>query len=494
MSAYETSVTIPSFAGINQAGDGYNQSMRYARIMENVNVSGGSFSPMREGVRMEQTLDGPIGTLAYLYRRYNSTGPNTILMAISEGKVFTKALDGDDDWVQQYPGENQDPLQESDCDWLTYEINERGGQSLPAPVDVLLFTNAKDGMFCLYGDTLAVEHVQITTDPVEKPDEDIKFGVIARYNERIWGSGIEGDPDKLMYSVPYDPFDWRQNEEIPEDGAGDILQPSWDGDSFVALRQYGSNLLAIKRNAIWRIYGTNPGEFVIQQQFGIGTIEENTVAVSDDYIYMLGAKGIVRYDGSSVAPFQQDVVKDLMETQVNLAAMDQCVAAMRNGVYCLALPVNGSTFCNAILEYNTREYSFALRTDINVESFLQINERLFYTSATEPGRVIELRDDVGVPLPCLWESGYQDLGVKSSTKSAFLLYFVVEAEAPFELYLSIRTEKKVKEKVVMVKPGKTMRVHLNNQGRVFRLELKSYTSIPYTIAGGFKIDLELDPD
>ena len=233
---------------------------------------------------------------------------------------------------------------------------------------------------------------------------------------------------------------------------------------------------------------------MIQQQFGIGTIEENTVAVSDDYIYMLGAKGIVRYDGSSVAPFQQDVVKDLMETQVNLAAMDQCVAAMRNGVYCLALPVNGSTFCNAILEYNTREYSFALRTDINVESFLQINERLFYTSATEPGRVIELRDDVGVPLPCLWESGYQDLGVKSSTKSAFPLYFVVEAEAPFELYLSIRTEKKVKKKVVMVKPGKTMRVHLNNQGRVFRLELKSYTSIPYTIAGGFKIDLELDPD
>ena len=483
MSAYETSVTVPSFAGINQAGDGYNQSMRYARIMENVNVSGGSFSPMREGIRLEQTLDKPIGTLAYLHRRYIATdAPSTLLVAISDGKVYTKGLDQDDEWVQRFSG-----LTDNDCDWVTYEINREGDtdqEGTPSPVDVLLFTNATDGMYCLYGDTLEVS-------PVETP---YKFGVLARFNERIWGAGIIDMPDSLVYSAPYDPFDWEAQAEIPEDGAGEIMQPSWDGDSFVALRQYGSYLLAIKRNAIWRIYGTNPGEFVIQQQYGGGTIEENTVAVSDDHVYMLGAKGILRYDGSGAAPFQQDVIKDLMEKDVNLAAMDKSVAAMRNGVYCLALPVNGSDFCNAILEYNTREYSFALRTDISIDSFLQVNERLFYTSATEPGRVIELRDDIGVPLPCIWASGFQDLGVKSSTKSAFLLYMMVEAEAPLEMYLSIRTEKKVKEKVVMVKPGKTMRVHLNNQGRFFRLEIKSYTAIPYTITGGIKIDLELDPD
>ena len=29
----------------------------------------------------------------------------------------------------------------------------------------------------------------------------------------------------LVYSAPYDPFHWEQNDAIPEDGAGDVLQP-----------------------------------------------------------------------------------------------------------------------------------------------------------------------------------------------------------------------------------------------------------------------------
>ena len=67
---YNTHVEIDSFRGIYQDGDGYNQNMRLAREMENVNISGGSFQPMREGVRIEQMLTSPIGTLAYLHRRF----------------------------------------------------------------------------------------------------------------------------------------------------------------------------------------------------------------------------------------------------------------------------------------------------------------------------------------------------------------------------------------------------------------------------------------
>ncbi len=485
MSAYETSVVIPSFAGLHQSGDGYNYSMRYARTMENVDVSGGSFTPMREGIRLAQTLDLPIQTLAYLHRRYSEPRDlfKTLLVAISAGSVYTKTLNGNDEWVERYSGLT--PLE--DFDWLTYEINREGdtdSEGVPSPVDVLLFTNATDGMFCLYGDTLEVE-------PVQTP---YKFGVIARFNERIWGTGIKDMPDSLVYSAPYDPFDWEAQTEIPEDGAGEIMQPSWDGDSFVALRQYGSYLIAIKRNAVWRVYGTNPGEFVIQQQYGGGTIEENTVAINKAHVYMLGSNGILRYDGISVSPFQQDTIRKLMEEQVNHDALHHSTAAMCNGIYYLALPINGSVFCNAILEYNTLEYTFALRTNINVQSFLVIDDRLFYTSALNPGIVVELRRDQGAVLPCSWESDYQDLDNKSSTKSAFLLYALVEAEAPFELYFGIRTEKKLKQKVVMVKPGKPMRLHLNNQGRFFRLEIRSYSAIPFHIVGGVKIDLELDPD
>lgn len=474
---YSTSVQIKQFSGMNQSGDGYNMNMQLAREMENVNVSGGSYQPMRAGLRIEQELTAPIGTLAYLSRRWGNDA-STLLVAICDGKVFTKHLDQDDEWVQRYTG-----LSVNDCDWITYEVNYRDGQALPEPVDVLLFSNATDGMFCLYGDTLAVAAV---TTPK-------KFGVITRYNERIWGAGIEGDPDMLVYSAPFDPFDWDQNDEIPEDGAGDIMQPTWDGDSFVALRQYGSNLLAIKKNSIWRIYGTNPGEFSMQREYGGGTIVENTVAVFDDKAYMLGDNGILRYDGTGAYAFLQDEVRLLMD-KVNRSALHKAYAGMRDGTYCVALPINGSDYCNAVLEYNTRERTIALRTEVDVGSFVKIATRLFYTSATYPGRIYEMQDKVGNTLNTKWVSGYQDLGLKSSIKSAFILYAMVESEAPVELRIGIRTEKKLKQKIIYTKPGKQTRIHLNTQGRFFRLEIETYTAVPFSISGGIKLDLELDPD
>ena len=534
---YSTSVQIPKFSGINQAGDGFNRNMQFAWEMENVSVEGGSFSPMREGLAIAQEVTAPIGTLAYLHRRYGGTGiaGTTVLVAVSNGRIYTKLLDGNDEWQQRFPRlippvspsttptEDGNPLTVSDCDWVTYEINLYPTYSTSAtyavgdrviyddklykcktaittaeswtsghweeitdtdPVDVLLLSNAKDGMICLYGDDLSV--VKVATPK--------KFGVLARYNERIWGAGIDGDPDMLVYSAPFDPFDWEANAEIPEDGAGDILQPTWDGDSFVALRQYGSNLLAVKRNSIWRIYGTDPGEFYMQRQYGGGTIEENTLAVFNDQAYMLGELGMLRYDGEGAYAFLQEEIEKLMHDKVNHAALDKACAGLRNGTYCLALPINGSTFCNAVLEYNIEERALSLRTEISVDSFLQINERLFYTSATYPGRVFEMRDDIGKPLFCKWVSGYQDLGLKNSIKSAFVLYMMVDSEAPAELRVGIRTEKKLKQKVFMTKPGKMTRLHLNLQGRIFRLEIQSYSSIPFRISGGIRIDLELDPD
>jgi hypothetical protein len=494
--------------------------------MENVNVDGGTFRPMREGLQLEQTLIAPIGTLAYLHRRFGeNTG--TLLVAFSEGKVYTKLLDQNDEWVERYSG-----LSTDDCDWITYEIStyrlyssektyvygqrctiledpeDEYSSRIPYrcivditeaeawnpehwemitqtdPVDILLFTNATDGMYCLYGDTLDVA-------PMETPK---KFGVITRYNERVWGSGIIGDPDMMVYSAPYDPFDWEAQKEIPEDGAGDIMIPTWDGDSFQALRQYGSDLIAVKRNSTWRIYGTNPGEFTVQRQYGGGTIVENTLAVYNDAAYMLGENGMLRYNGNGAVPFLQDEVQTLMHDQVNRDVISRACAGIRNQTYCLALPVNGSTFCNAILEYNTSSGAIAMRTGVSIDSFLQLDERLFYTAAQHPGRVFELRDDIGKPLPTVWVSGYQDLLLKSSIKSAFTMYAMIEAEAPVELYVGLRTEKKLKQKVYKVKPGKLARLHLNNHGRIFRLEIRSYSAVPFTIAGGIKLDLELDPD
>lgn len=473
---YQTDVPILSFGGINQSTDGYNLSLQYAVSASNADVTGGGLAPMRAGAQLAQTLMFPIGTLARLHRRFHTTeDERDVLVAIAGGRVWTKLLDHDDEWQARYGGLTVDV-----CDYVTYEINRPDSD---APTDVLLFTNATDGMFCLYGDDL-------TVSPVETP---YRFGVLARHSERIWGSGIKDDPDKLVYSTPFDPFNWEQNPEFPEDGAGEILQPSWDGDSFVALRPFGSQLLAFKKNAIWRILGTNPGEYIMKEQYGGGALEENTIAITGTYAIMLGYGGIIRYDGADASPFLQEAVRDIIG-QVNPAIRSAACGVMDGKSYLLALPLGEDAVNNnAVLKYNMTENSFSLMQGVDIKAFLAFDGRVFYTSAEAPGRVFELGG--GTVLPMTWISGYQDLGAKSSVKSAFELYYRIDSEAEtIPLTLRIRTEKKAKEKTLQVKTGKAMRTAINVSGRYFRLEILSAGTEYWKLGSGIEIHCELDPD
>lgn len=473
---YQTDAELPSFAGINQSTDGYNMSLRFAEIAYNADVTGGSLAPMRDGLSIGVTpLDKPIETLARLHRRFVAKdGERDVLVAISDGNVYTKLLDHDDAWVLRYSG-----LKNNRCSWVTYEINPYASNF---PVDVLIFTNADDGMFILYGHTLVVERV----------DTPYKFGVIERYNERIWGAAITDDPDTLVYSAPYDPLNWKQNDEIPEDGAGLVMQPSWDGDSFVSLKTFGSYLLAFKKNAVWKIYGTNPGEYIMKEQYGMGALIEDTIAVTSTYALMLGWSGIVRYDGSTNEPFQQQIIRNTM-ARLNDNARQQCCAVMDGKRYLLAIPLDDSPVNNAVIHYNITERTWSVMAGVYVKSFLAFDDRVFYTSSIAPGDVLEFGK--GEALPVAWVSGYQDIGQKSTVKSNFSLYFTMSGEKGFiPMTFRIRTEKKEKEKFVMVEAGKAKRININASGRFFRLEIICKADTWWQMNGGIQIHCELDPD
>lgn len=512
--SYETTVQIDSFSGFNQSAGDRGMAMRYAVDGENFCTTGGMLKSMDGGrEHIPAALDAPIGTLMLLYRRFRDSGNDyfhnapEILIAVAGDKMYARPLNEkgelNSEWHEIYSG-----IKNPVFDYVTYESNTywtlngkrvdpktEGAIEVVAqnPIDVLIMTNADDGMLIVYGDSLDVTpyRVQPSSTEVEK-----KFGVLTRHAERIWGAAIPDQPDMLMYSTPFDPLNWEQNDEYPEDGAGDIQQPSWDGDSFVALRTYGSYLLAIKKNRVWRVSGTNPGEYYFKEQFGGGTIVENTVVVYNDYMFLLSYDGLMMYDGTAVQQFRQPYIQDLMK-RVNWAYVENAVAGMRGVVYSLALPVDGSTINNAILEYDTTESTFNLRVGVYASSFLVYENTLYYTDSRpatnreKAGRVMKL-DGSGSALPMRWVSAYQDLGRKSVTKSGFEVYLL--ADTDMDIDVGIRTEKKIKNRMVALEAGKAKRVRLNVAGRSFRLEMNVGAGDAWKLNGGIQINMELDSD
>jgi len=491
--SYETTAHLRKFSGLMQTGDGRNLDLQYAVDSKNCDTSGGTLKPMKKGSVRTSALAYKLGFVAVLYRRYpESSLP--VFVAAAGTSLYT-STDYGATWVQRYTG-----FTSRTFDYVTYETTIAGDA-----VDIMLLSSKSAGMFCLYGNDL---HIAPVTTPY-------MFGTLALYADRVWGSGIKTNPDLLVYSAPHNPFDWAANPTIPEDGGGEIRQPSWDGDSFVALKPYGDRLLALKKNSVWVIIGTSPDNYTLIKQFGGGTYEENTAVVHGDYAYMLSDEGVIRYNGSSVEPFAHDTIADVINRIYAPTSFLAC-AVMWGSKYFLAVPLKpkgwdepgstyedpGTIFNNAIIVYDTEYKTFNVIEGVNVLTFFLYDNGLFYTDADTAGQMWEMK--YGDSLPVEWISGYQNFGQKNAIKSNFIVYITVHVdEIPgdpypvqgFDMTLTITTENKTKAKTFRVLPGDKMkRLNIGNAGRWAQIKLSTNTTLDWEVLGGLQVEMELDQD
>jgi hypothetical protein len=477
---------IDNFKGLYQAGDGVDISAAYATSALNAQTEGGLLQTGREPAALPAQLPGPIGTLAYLYRRwYSADNRKGVLVAAANGHLYRMYPD-DTAWagVALPPGVNG--FKSNDWSWATYEWNPPGSE---APVDVLLMSNAQDGMIMIRGDTL-------TSSAITTPK---KFAVITRFNERIWGAGIPDDPDMLMYSRPFDPTDWTLDMDHPEDGAGDISQPSWDGDSFLALMQYGAQLLAFKKRRLWRVLGTNPGEFYMKEQYGGGLIAVRSLALHGTDVFMLGADSVFRYDGMDAAPHQQEATAHVFEA-VNKAALAGACGCMHGDKYYLAVPMDGATVNNAVLVFDKHWGTWMLWKHVSVESFLSAEDRLFFTSASTPGLVYAWGEGASA-CPLMWQSPWFTYGRMDAKKENFIFRFTFEVSQDTEITLSLETERGHYKRTFTVRPPypgrigpRTMSIPIAAGGRRYRFRIEANGGESWRMDGGMHIICDINGD
>lgn len=534
--SYDADVWLREFRGLNQGDPSMNPDIRFAAEEYNVETPHGVLQPQAAIDVLPGVFESKVETLASFNRRfYEGPGSHTWYIAAAGGKIYQKQDGTSDSWTEIDMPEGVDLFSCNVWSWVTYEIQESG-----KTVDVVLISNAEDGMFMivppdtqtLWRDVKAgtwrdlkagtwgeakspewhIRAVDTRTDQSDPDEPQKKFAVIERFGERIWGTGVPGEPDSMYYSVAYDPTDWTGGHEIAEEDAGEIKQPSWDGDKFYALWRHGDQLLAFKHNKIWRVMGLSPGEFTVQEQYGEGTEFFNTIAVYSERVLMADKDGVKTFDGMSTSPYAKDQIEQLWRS-VNKDAMDQACGVVFQDRYYLAIPIDGSTVNNAMLVYDMAEGNILFHKGIYIESFLPTDDKLFATSSILPGRIIRLSRDSWVMgaasgAPTRWVTPWIDFGYKSIKKGGFDFYFLPEVQnEAVTLTISIQTEKKAKTKHYICQPisesdkaaGKEHRVkrlHFGGAGRKFRfiIETAQGVTAPWRIVGGLQVIVETDPD
>lgn len=483
--AYETRVRIDTFAGLFQDGDQINVDVSYATEAINVDTKGGVLATVARHVTLPPQLAQPIGTLAYLYRRWGADpGAEYLMIAASGGQLYWMTPTASA-WTPVPMADGFDRYSTDTWSWATYEINEAGAD----PIDVLLLSNAVDGLIMLRGDTLTASWIRTPK----------KFGIISRYSERIWGGAIDDDPDMLAYSAPFDPTDWTLNSQHPADGAGDVQQPTWDGDSFQTLVQLGSQLIAFKKRIAFRIVGATPDEYVFKEQFGGGAEFPRTVVVDGSRILMLGRQGLLQYDGMDTAPYRPQFAQQVFDRMNQDALEGACACLFRHRYYC-ALPLDGSLVNNAVLMHDTLEGTWLLYEGMTVADFLPTDSHLYFTSAANPGQINRWGDAEGAAMPMRWVSPWFDFGRMDMTKGTYTLYLTLDCKTEVTLSLTIQTEKKQKKKTVRFSPPagikgpKQRRVRFGGSGRRWRFIIQYEGTAMWRMIGGMQINVETDED
>ena len=312
---YEGSFLIPAPLGVWQAGGDTNVGMEYAYRAQNMRTERGLLATAYGASRAFPSLGAPIETLTRFHRRTRPDDPE-VYVAAAAGGIYTYTA-GTEGWALRAEG-----FRCNTWSSVTYESAGEGGT-----VDVLILSNAQDGMIAVFGDDLRVERRQLT---IGDGGEEVRFAVLERYAERIWGAGAPGYPDSVFYSRPYDPFTWTADTESPELGGGVISQPTWDGDSFIALERFGGFLLAIKPGTIFEIRGTDPSSFSITEAYGTdGPVSARTICTDRTNMFFLSAGGLGVYDGSELRLLSRDALYETMRLRAPACGRTRAIPSRR---------------------------------------------------------------------------------------------------------------------------------------------------------------------
>lgn len=451
---------IDRFVGLKQSDDELLTERIYAADACNVSTEGGQLAPARRPIQCDAApLAGGIGTLAAFFQRVGGVTDRR-LVAINERGIYE--LSGGA-WHERHAQGGS-----ARASTLNYQHNGE---------DVLLIA---DG-----------ERPVLKWDGGERMEAlagcDRAFSHLALHYERIWGSGIKGEPDAVYWSRAFDPEDWSGDLDNPDAGGGVVLIPTWNGGSVRSIRTLFNDVLVFKDQDLYRIVGTYPGNYEVVRVHGIvGPVAPGSIAWAADACYFLGKTGLCAYNGVTVAPVGGGDVRRVFARITKEAAHDAVSAIYRDKLY-LAMPIDGATHNNAVLEVDLARGAYLLHSGMDVACFLPLEDELLM--ADRSGQLFSCgAGEAGVAGDAHWRMPWQEMA-----KGGRARLLAIHMFASGSMDLTVTTdEARVTRRVRLGGRMRPACVPLSLCGRRFTLEIRNVDGGLFAVAPGLTVAIEED--
>ncbi len=171
--------------------------------------------------------------------------------------------------------------------------------------------------------------------------------LIIAYKSKLYIGGNTSFPDRAYFSTIPD-----VNSEIAWDQSLQYLDVNpADGDNLTAFAKTGTQLLFFKRDFIYRWNGTSTDA---EPMINVGTISQETVANVNGSVIFFHPKGIFTTDGGAPVEISRPI-KNFIEAIPAANYPNMCAYGDedRFGLFCGDVMVDGRTYQNLVLEYDT---------------------------------------------------------------------------------------------------------------------------------------------
>lgn len=441
----EAKIRFQNFlGGLNFAVSENNLKANETQKAQNVDISDGNLALAKGYTKYSTTSLSGIKSLMKFYKT-NTDGTVTGELLVATDTAIYKYANGS--YILLRSG-----LSNGYWDYLNYKQNM---------TDIMIMGNGIDPMLKYDGASI-----------VDLGGTPPRMKSIGLHYERVWGTGDRSNPNMIYYSEPLNPEGWTIDpNKLPEDRAGMIDLPTWDGGVCIGLSTIFDDVVVFKTRNIFRVVGTYPGEYKIVEVFSsTGAIAERTIVSAGKYAFFLTKDGIYVYNGMSTEKLGGSKIDGI---KINNAYADKaCAIVYKNKLY-VAIPEGDSTVNNAVIEYDIEKGYFMVHRGFTVTAFCEFNDKLLFTDGSYIYEWGSGYTYDGLPIQAYWETPESDFGQAANKKRVMMMYLTAEGNGKLEL-ACIADGTKAKYKIIdLPNQKKILKIHMRNKGRTLKFRFSN---------------------